>query len=144
VLSGSSDSTIKLWSTKTSRCLATYETHADSVWTLYSDHPQLKTFFAGSKDGLVTRTELGSSEAGGPSGEDECVGIFKENEGVAKIVVLDDTYIWTATSSSSVNRWVSQWACMVLYVECLLTLVVIVEYTPETISRIAISISIQP
>ncbi|KAI9279517.1 WD40-repeat-containing domain protein [Umbelopsis sp. AD052] len=107
VLSGSSDSTIKLWSTKTSRCLATYETHTDSVWTLYSDHPQLKTFFAGSKDGLVTRTELGSHEAGGSSGEDECVGIFKENGGVAKIVVLDDRYIWTATSSSSVNRWLS-------------------------------------
>lgn len=107
VLSGSSDSTIKLWSTKTSRCLATYETHADSVWTLYSDHPQLNTFFAGSKDGLVTRTELGCNETGSGSGEDECVGIFKENGGVAKIVVLDDRYIWTATSSSSVNRWVS-------------------------------------
>lgn len=104
VLSGSSDSTIKLWSIKTSRCLATYETHTDSVWTLYSDHPQLRTFFAGSKDGLVTRTELGSSESG-TAGEDECVGIFKENGGVAKIVVLDDRYIWTATSSSSVNRW---------------------------------------
>ncbi|KAM3589904.1 hypothetical protein VKS41_000759 [Umbelopsis sp. WA50703] len=104
VLSGSSDSTIKLWSIKTSRCLATYETHTDSVWTLYSDHPQLRTFFAGSKDGLVTRTELGVSESG-TAGEDECVGIFKENGGVAKMVVLDDRYIWTATSSSSVNRW---------------------------------------
>lgn len=55
----------------------------------------------------MTRTELGSHEAGGSSGEDECVGIFKENGGVAKIVVLDDRYVWTATSSSSVNRWVS-------------------------------------
>jgi hypothetical protein len=55
----------------------------------------------------VTRTELGCNETGSGSGEDECVGIFKENGGVAKIVVLDDRYIWTATSSSSVNRWVS-------------------------------------
>lgn len=55
----------------------------------------------------MTRTELGCNETGSCSGEDECVGIFKENGGVAKIVVLDDRYIWTATSSSSVNRWVS-------------------------------------
>lgn len=136
-MSGSSDSTIKLWSTKTSRCLATYETHTDSVWTLYSDHPQLKTFFAGSKDGLVTRTELGSHEAGGSSGEDECVGIFKENGGVAKIVVLDDRYVWTATSSSSVNRWVSYYlndgynVCLVIHIVCFAFFVIQLSIPPK-------------
>ncbi|ORZ23544.1 WD40-repeat-containing domain protein [Absidia repens] len=107
VLSGSSDSTIKLWSTKAQRCLTTYETHTDSVWSLYSDHPDLKTFYAGSRDGLVTKTEIPREGAGVKQDEGECIGLFKENSGVGKIVAFDDTYIWTATSTSSINRWLS-------------------------------------
>ncbi|KAG0176969.1 hypothetical protein DFQ29_005417 [Apophysomyces sp. BC1021] len=106
ILSGSSDSTIKLWSVKSQRCLATYETHTDSVWALYSDHPDLKTFYAGSRDGLVTKTEVSSTDAS-LSSESECIGLFKEKSGVVKIVALQDAYVWTATSSSSVNRWLS-------------------------------------
>ncbi|KAI7883139.1 WD40 repeat-like protein [Lichtheimia hyalospora FSU 10163] len=105
ILSGSSDSTIKLWSVKAQRCLATYETHADSVWSLYSDDPELKIFYAGSRDGLVTKTEIsGCNEM---DNESECIGLFKEKSGVSKIVVLQDKYIWTATSSSDINRWLS-------------------------------------
>ncbi|KAI8086121.1 WD40-repeat-containing domain protein [Halteromyces radiatus] len=107
VLSGSSDSTIKLWSVKAQRCLTTYETHTDSIWSLYSDHPDLKTFYAGSRDGLVTKTELPREGANEKHDESECIGLFKENSGVGKIVAFDDTYIWTATSSSSINRWLS-------------------------------------
>ncbi|CAO3591395.1 unnamed protein product [Absidia cylindrospora] len=107
VLSGSSDSTIKLWSIKAQRCLTTYETHPDSVWSLYSDHPDLKTFYAGSRDGLVTKTEIPREGAGDKQDESECIGLFKENSGVGKIVAFDDTYIWTATSTSSINRWLS-------------------------------------
>ncbi|CAO3591245.1 unnamed protein product [Absidia cylindrospora] len=107
VLSGSSDSTIKLWSMKAQRCLTTYETHTDSIWSLYSDHPDLKTFYAGSRDGLVTKTEIPREGASDKHDESECIGLFKENSGVGKIVAFDDTYIWTATSSSSINRWLS-------------------------------------
>ncbi|RUS29832.1 WD40-repeat-containing domain protein, partial [Jimgerdemannia flammicorona] len=103
ILSGSSDTTIKLWSLKAQRCLATYETHADSIWSLFSSHPRLQTFYAGSKDGLVTRTEIGGHNDVGVEGE--CVAVFKENSGVVKVIALEDKYIWTATSSSSVNRW---------------------------------------
>ncbi|KAF7731707.1 hypothetical protein EC973_008879 [Apophysomyces ossiformis] len=106
ILSGSSDSTIKLWSVKSQRCLTTYETHPDSVWALYSDHPDLKTFYAGSRDGLVTKTEILNTDTS-ISSESECVGLFKEKSGVVKIVALQDAYVWTATSSSSVNRWLS-------------------------------------
>ncbi|CAO3616929.1 unnamed protein product [Cunninghamella blakesleeana] len=107
VLSGSSDSTIKLWSVKAQRCLTTYETHTDSIWSLYSDHPDLKTFYAGSRDGLVTKTEIPREGASDLHEESECIGLFKENSGVGKIVAFDDKYIWTATSSSSINRWLS-------------------------------------
>ncbi|KAI8139501.1 hypothetical protein BJV82DRAFT_626258 [Fennellomyces sp. T-0311] len=107
ILSGSSDSTIKFWSARAQRCLATYETHNDSVWSLYSDDPELRTFYAGSRDGLVTRTEVsGHGDMDAPD-ESECIGLFKEKSGVAKIAVFNDTYVWTATSSSDINRWLS-------------------------------------
>ncbi|KAI8974896.1 WD40-repeat-containing domain protein [Pilobolus umbonatus] len=105
ILSGSSDSTIKLWSVKAQRCLTTYETHPDSVWSLYSNHPDLKVFYSGSRDGLVIKTEISGEDV--YDGESECVALFKENAGVAKITALDDTYVWTATSNSSINRWLS-------------------------------------
>jgi WD repeat-containing protein 48 len=104
-LSGSSDSTIKLWSVKAQRCLTTYETHPDSVWSLYSNHPELKTFYSGSRDGLVNKTEISGQSLS--EGESECIGLFKEDSGVIKIAALEDTYVWTATASSSINRWLS-------------------------------------
>lgn len=104
-MSGSSDSTIKLWSAKAQRCLTTYETHPDSVWSLYSDHPDLKTFYSGSRDGLVNKTEISGQSLS--DGESECVGLFKEDSGVIKIAALEDSYVWTATTSSSINRWLS-------------------------------------
>ncbi|KAI9496618.1 WD40-repeat-containing domain protein [Zychaea mexicana] len=107
ILSGSSDSTIKLWSARAQRCLATYETHNDSVWSLFSDDPELRTFYAGSRDGLVTRTEVSGHGDMDTPDESECIGLFKEKSGVAKIAVFNDTYVWTATSSSDINRWLS-------------------------------------
>ncbi|KAL0135275.1 WD domain-containing protein [Mucor lusitanicus] len=105
ILSGSSDSTIKLWSVKAQRCLNTYETHPDSVWSLYSNHPELKTFYSGSRDGLVNKTEITGQTLA--EGDSECIGLFREDSGVLKIAALEDAYVWTATSSSSINRWLS-------------------------------------
>ncbi|KAI8078256.1 WD40-repeat-containing domain protein [Gilbertella persicaria] len=105
ILSGSSDSTIKLWSVKAQRCLTTYETHPDSVWSLYSNHPELKVFYSGSRDGLVNKTHMMGQAS--LDGESECIGLFREDSGVLKIAALDDTYVWTATSSSSIHRWLS-------------------------------------
>jgi WD repeat-containing protein 48 len=85
--------------------LTTYETHPDSVWSLYSDHPELKTFYSGSRDGLVNKTEISGQSLA--DGESECIGLFKEDSGVIKIAALEDSYVWTATTSSSINRWLS-------------------------------------
>ncbi|CAI2176828.1 6755_t:CDS:10 [Funneliformis geosporum] len=102
ILSGSSDTTIKLWSLSTQRCINTFTTHSDSIWSLYSDHPRLKVFYAGAKDGLVTRTDYSEYEE---IDDGECVAICKENAGIVKLVALDNKYIWTATCSSSIKRW---------------------------------------
>ncbi|CAJ0765201.1 3935_t:CDS:2, partial [Entrophospora sp. SA101] len=75
------DTTIKLWSLTAQRCLYTFDIHSDSVWSLYSDHPRLRTFYAGSKDGLVTKIDhSGSAEIR----DGDCVAICKESHGVMK------------------------------------------------------------
>ncbi|CAG8499312.1 1077_t:CDS:10 [Ambispora leptoticha] len=102
ILSGSSDTTIKLWSLTAQRCINTFTIHSDSVWALFSNHPRLETFYSGSKDGLVAKTDYsGLAEIR----DGECVAICKENAGIVKMVALDNKYIWTATSNSNINRW---------------------------------------
>ncbi|CAG8682200.1 15004_t:CDS:10, partial [Acaulospora morrowiae] len=62
----------------------------------------LETFYAGSKDGFVTRTDYsGCTEIR----DGECVAVCKEDAGVVKLVALDNKYIWTATHDSSIRRW---------------------------------------
>ena len=56
VLSGSSDTTVKLWSVRARRCLTTYSHHETSIWSLYSSHSRLKTFYSASKDGWIAKT----------------------------------------------------------------------------------------
>ncbi|KAL7749145.1 hypothetical protein RI367_005550 [Sorochytrium milnesiophthora] len=58
VLSASSDATIKLWSLTTNRCMSMYTYHNDSVWALFSKHPDLHVFYAGSKDGMVSKMDV--------------------------------------------------------------------------------------
>jgi WD repeat-containing protein 48 len=101
MLTASSDTTIKLWSLATRRCLHTFTMHADSVWTLHSLHPQLEVFHAGDRGGLVTKTDIrGVSDID----DAECVAVYKEHHGVTKIVGVGNR-LWSATSSSSINRW---------------------------------------
>ncbi|KAJ2733178.1 hypothetical protein IW152_003250 [Coemansia sp. BCRC 34962] len=123
VLSGSSDSTVKLWSMRMRRCLSTFTQHSDSVWALYSTHPRFRTFYSASRDGLVAkavgagvfgeeaatsarRTSLSSRlPADDTHSGVVCVAVAKEQQGVVKIVAADDTYIWTATKGTMLNRW---------------------------------------
>ncbi|KAG0023247.1 hypothetical protein BGZ80_009982 [Entomortierella chlamydospora] len=109
ILSASSDTTIKLWSLTAQRCITTFTMHSDSVWSLYSDHPELATFYGGGKDGLVTKTEINryNPQHHGDEVEDpgQCVVICKADAGVARLVAHDNARIWTATSSSSVYQW---------------------------------------
>ncbi|KAJ3189032.1 hypothetical protein HK101_009000 [Irineochytrium annulatum] len=56
VISASSDTTIKLWSlAQPQRCMVTYTHAEDSIWCLYSNHPDLETFWSGGRDGWVTK-----------------------------------------------------------------------------------------
>ncbi|KAG0139612.1 hypothetical protein CROQUDRAFT_666249 [Cronartium quercuum f. sp. fusiforme G11] len=114
LLSGSSDSSIKLWDLRLQRCLQTFTHHSSPVWSISSLHPRLEIFHSGDRAGYVCKVDL---ETQGIEGEcvvlckvdsdDEQVNIFETmgNENVVRIVSVDDTFVWTASGSSSVKRW---------------------------------------
>lgn len=102
VMTASSDQTVKVWSITAGRCMHTLTMHNDSVWSLFSDHPQLLVFYSSDRAGLVAKTDVR-----GCSDMDEglSLALAQEHDGVNKVVVAGD-YFWTATSSSSINRWI--------------------------------------
>ncbi|KAJ5893539.1 hypothetical protein N7495_005230 [Penicillium taxi] len=101
IMTASSDQTIKVWSLTAGRCMNTLTMHNDSVWSLYSDHPDLSVFYSSDRSGLVAKTDT----RGSPDIEQgTCVAALQEHEGVLKVVAADD-FIWTATPKSSINRW---------------------------------------
>ncbi|KAL9118001.1 MAG: hypothetical protein Q9187_005457 [Circinaria calcarea] len=101
VMTASSDQTIKVWSMAAGRCMYTLSMHNDSVWSLYSDHPQLSIFYSSDRSGLVAKTDTrGSADWD----QGLSLALAQENQGVCKVVAAGD-YFWTATSSSSINRW---------------------------------------
>lgn len=63
-LSGSSDSTIKLWDLRSTRVLRNFEMHNSPVWSLntpeYSDN--FSIFYSADKSGLLLKTDLRSSD----------------------------------------------------------------------------------
>ena len=101
VLTASSDQSIKVWSITAGRCMYTLTMHNDSVWSLYSDHPQLSLFYSSDRSGLVAKTDVRDCL---DMDEGLSLAVAQEHDGVAKVVVAGD-YFWTATSSSSINRW---------------------------------------
>ena len=102
ILSASSDQTIKAWSLTAGRCLHTLTMHNDSVWCMYSDDPHLAVFYSGDKSGLVAKTDTRRAME---IEEGVSVAVCQEHDGIAKVITAGDHSIWTATSSSSVNRW---------------------------------------
>ena len=61
ILSGSSDTTIKLWDLRTFKVYKNFDIHDDSVWSLYSQstsHDSFKTFYSGDKSGNIIKTDL--------------------------------------------------------------------------------------
>lgn len=101
VMTASSDQTIKIWSITAGRCMYTLTMHNDSVWSLFSNHPQLSVFYSTDRSGLVAKTDVRDSP---DMDQGLSLAIAQEHEGISKIVAAGD-YIWTATSSSSINRW---------------------------------------
>ncbi|KZF19341.1 WD repeat protein-like protein [Xylona heveae TC161] len=101
IMSASSDQTVKVWSVTAGRCMHTLTMHNDSVWSLYSDHPHLSVFYSGDRSGLIAKTD---SRRVAECSDGMCIAVCQEHEGINKVVASDDS-IWTATSSSSINRW---------------------------------------
>ncbi|KAJ5152369.1 hypothetical protein N7492_010664 [Penicillium capsulatum] len=101
IMTASSDQTIKVWSLTAGRCMNTLTMHNDSVWSLYSDHPDLSVFYSSDRSGLVAKTDTRSSS---DVEQGTSVAALQEHEGVVKVVAAGD-FIWTATPKSSINRW---------------------------------------
>lgn len=101
IMTASSDQTIKIWSLTAGRCMHTLTMHNDSVWSLYSNHPQLSVFYSSDRSGLVAKTDTRNSA---DIEQGICVAALQENEGVVKVAAAGD-YLWTATPKSSINRW---------------------------------------
>lgn len=101
LMTASSDQTVKIWSTAAGRCMHTLTMHSDSVWSLYSDHPQLSVFYSSDRSGLVAKTD---TRGAADFDEGLSIALCQEHEGVAKVIAAGD-HVWTATSSSSINRW---------------------------------------
>ncbi|CAK7270505.1 hypothetical protein SEPCBS119000_004125 [Sporothrix epigloea] len=102
IMTASSDQTVKIWSVTAGRCMHTLTMHNDSVWSLYSEASDLSVFYSGDRSGLVVKTDLHGDLNDVDSGLS--VAVAQEHEGISK-VVASSGYIWTATSSSSFNRW---------------------------------------
>jgi len=102
VLTASSDQTVKVWSVTAGRCMHTLTMHNDSVWSLFSDDPELGVFYSSDRSGLVVKTDVRGTL--GELDDGLSIAVAQENEGVSKVVALDNS-IWTATSRSSINRW---------------------------------------
>ncbi|KAI5864152.1 WD40 repeat-like protein [Durotheca rogersii] len=101
VMTASSDQTVKVWSVTAGRCVYTLTMHNDSVWSLFSEHPELAVLYSSDRSGLIVKTDTrGVVEMD----EGLSVAVAQEHDGVSKVVACGD-YIWTATSSSSINRW---------------------------------------
>ena len=101
LMTASSDQTIKVWSMAAGRCMNTLTMHNDSVWSLFSSHPQLLVFHSSDRSGLVAKTDL---RAGANMDEGISLAVAQEHQGVNQAIV-GRGYIWTATASSSINRW---------------------------------------
>ncbi|KAI0015626.1 WD domain-containing protein [Xylariomycetidae sp. FL0641] len=101
VMTASSDQTVKVWSVTAGRCMYTLTMHNDSVWSLFSEDPDLNVFYSSDRSGLIVKTDTrGTIELD----EGLSVAVAQEHDGVSKLVTCGE-YIWSATSSSSINRW---------------------------------------
>ncbi|KAK0109790.1 hypothetical protein ONS95_002464 [Cadophora gregata] len=102
IMTASSDQTVKVWSVTAGRCMHTLTMHNDSVWSLFSDDPDLGVFYSSDRSGLVVKTDVRGTL--GEMDDGLSLAVAHENEGVNKVIACGE-HIWTATSSSSINRW---------------------------------------
>lgn len=101
VISASSDRTIKVWSMSASRCAHSFTLHEESVWTLYSNVPDLGVFYSADRSGLVVKTDIRDVA---DMDQGLSIALCQEQEGINHLVCAADS-VWTATARSSINRW---------------------------------------
>ena len=101
IMTASSDRTVKVWSTVAGRCMYTLTMHDSSVWSLFSNSPDLSVFYSSDRSGLIAKNDTRDAAE---LDEGLSVAVAQEHEGVHKLVVAGDS-IWTATSRPSINRW---------------------------------------
>jgi WD repeat-containing protein 48 len=101
IMTASSDCTVKVWSTTAGRCMYTLTMHDASVWSLFSNEPDLSVFYSSDRSGLVAKTDTRNVAE---LDEGLSLSVLQEHEGVHKVVARGG-YIWAATSRPSINRW---------------------------------------
>jgi WD repeat-containing protein 48 len=75
--------------------------HDASVWSLFSNEPDLSVFYSSDRSGLVAKTDTRNATE---VDEGLSLSVLQEHEGVHKVVARGG-YIWAATSRPSINRW---------------------------------------
>lgn len=100
VMTASSDQTVKIWSLTAGRCMHTLTMHNDSVFSLYSEDPELAVFYSSDRSGLIVKTDIRGTEVD----DGLSLAVAQEHDMVFKVVAAGD-YIWSATQRSSINRW---------------------------------------
>lgn len=100
VMTASSDQTVKIWSLTAGRCMHTLTMHNASVFSLYSDDPELSVFYSSDRSGLIVKTDIRGTEVD----DGLSLAVAQEHDMVFKVVAASD-YIWSATQRSSINRW---------------------------------------
>lgn len=89
-LSGSSDTTIKLWDLRTTRILRNFEMHNSPVWSLYSptySNNDFTIFYSADKSGLLLKNDLRSSNLNSNSINDDYFKIkVNESLGISTII----------------------------------------------------------
>ncbi|EMG49439.1 hypothetical protein G210_5793 [Candida maltosa Xu316] len=122
ILSGSSDTTIKLWDLRTFKVYKNFDIHDSSVWSLTSD--DFKVFYSGDKDGNIIKTDLSkifnktSSTQTNHTNDDFFATSSDEKLGVSTFVAKSSSPILSichepiqdtlfATNYESLNRYVN-------------------------------------
>lgn len=101
IMTASSDRTVKVWSTVAGRCMYTLTMHDASVWSMFSEHPDLSVFYSSDKNGVVAKTDTRNTIE---LDEGLSVALCQEQGGVHKVKAAG-AYLWTATNKPSINRW---------------------------------------
>ncbi|WFD02520.1 hypothetical protein MOBT1_001204 [Malassezia obtusa] len=112
ILSGSADTTLRLWDVGEQRCLHTFTHHNSSIWSLYTEHETLATFFSGDRDGYLCKVHWDHSA---DPVQAECVLLAREQASdgqdaprpaAVQSIVADQEHIWTSNAKTpSLHCW---------------------------------------